>query len=86
MYRELIGQIIGIIAPIMTVISYQLNTKKKVLFVLSAATVATCISYLLLGATVGFALNIVCLLRNICCFFSYGAKRMCGYGSVFSRR
>ena len=75
MYRELIGQIIGIIAPIMTVISYQLNTKKKVLFVLSAATFATCISYLLLGATVGFALNIVCLLRNICCFFLVRSKK-----------
>lgn len=75
MYREIIGQIIGLIAPIMTVISYQLNTKKKVLFALSAATLATCISYLLLGATVGFALNIVCLIRNICCFFFIKSKR-----------
>ena len=66
---EIIGQIIGIIAPILTVISYQMNTKKKVLIALSGATLATCISYLLLGATSGFALNIVCLIRNFSCFF-----------------
>ena len=66
---EIIGQIIGIIAPILTVVSYQMNTKKKVLIVLSAATLATCISYLMLGAMSGFVLNIVCLARNLVCFF-----------------
>ena len=75
MYREIIGQAIGIIAPIMTIISYQLNTKKKVLFALSLATFATCISYLLLGATVGCVLNAVCLIRNLICFFFVKSKR-----------
>ena len=30
---EIIGQIIGIIAPILTVISYQMKTKKSILLV-----------------------------------------------------
>ena len=66
---EIIGQLIGIAAPILTVISYQMNTKRSVLLTLTGATVATCISYFLLGATSGFVLNIACLLRNFCCFF-----------------
>ena len=69
MIEEIIGQIIGIIAPILTVISYQLNTKKSVLTVLTGATVATCISYFLLGATSGFVLNIAGLVRNVFSFF-----------------
>ena len=66
---ELIGQIIGIIAPVLTVISYQLNTKRSVMLVLTGATVAICINYFLLGATSGFVLNVVGLARNICCIF-----------------
>ena len=66
---EIIGQIIGIIAPILTVVSYQLNTKKSVLIALTGATVATCVCYFLLGATSGFVLNVACLLRNLFCFF-----------------
>ena len=69
MIQEIIGQIIGIIAPILTVISYQLNTKKSVLITLTGATVATCVSYFLLGATSGFVLNLAGLVRNACCFF-----------------
>ena len=69
MTLEILGQIIGIIAPILTVVSYQMNTKRSVLIALSGATVATCISYFLIGATSGFALNIACLIRNACCFF-----------------
>ena len=66
---ELIGQIIGTIAPILTVISYQLNTKRSVLLALTGATVATAIGYLLIGAMSGFVLNLVCVARNFICFF-----------------
>lgn len=66
---ELIGQIIGILAPILTVISYQLNTKKSILIALTGATVATAVGYLLIGATSGFVLNLACLARNAVCFF-----------------
>ena len=66
---EIIGQIIGIIAPILTVISYQMKTKKSILLVLTAASVATTVGYLLIGAYSGFVLNIVGIARNIVCIF-----------------
>lgn len=65
----LIGQILGIIAPIITFISYQVNAKKKLLILQTAATLSNCLGYLLLGATSGFALNIVCIVRNIVYYF-----------------
>ena len=68
-YMEISGQIIGIIATIITALSYQMNTKKSLLIVQTTATACTCLSYFLLGATSGFALNVVCLIRNGCFYF-----------------
>ena len=65
----IIGQILGIIATIITVISYQANTKKSLLIIQSIATLCTCLSYFFLGASSGFALNIVCLARNVAFYF-----------------
>ncbi len=67
--KILIGQILGIFAPIITFISYQVNSKKRLLALQTAATLSTCLSYMFLGATSGFALNIVCIIRNIAFFF-----------------
>ena len=61
---EILGQIIGILATVITALSYQMNTKKSLLLTQSLATACTCISYLFLGASSGFALTIVCLVRN----------------------
>ncbi len=69
MTNEIIGQIFGIIAPIITFVSYQVNSKKKLLILQTAATLSTCLSYMFLGASSGFALNIVCIIRNIAFFF-----------------
>lgn len=66
---ELLGQIIGILATVITALSYQMNTKKSLLLTQSLATALTCISYLFLGASAGFALNIVCLVRNGCFYY-----------------
>ena len=74
MLPEILGQTLGIIATLITALSYQANTKNKLLFIQSVATLCTCISYLLLGATSGFALNIVCLIRNVCFFFQKEGK------------
>lgn len=65
----IIGQILGIFAPILTTVSYQVNTKRRLLIVQSIATLCVCISFLLLDAPSGFALNIVCLTRNVAFFF-----------------
>ena len=64
MTPQILGQIVGILATIITALSYQVNTKRNLLIIASAGTTCTCLSYLLLGASSGFALNIVCLVRN----------------------
>ena len=67
--NEIIGQALGIVATIIMAISYQVNNKRGLLAVQSAATLSTCLGYLFLGAMSGFALNIVCLVRNGVFFF-----------------
>lgn len=62
--QMIIGQALGIISTIIGVCSFQVNTKRKLLFLQSVATICTCLSYLFLGAQTGFAMNIVCLARN----------------------
>ena len=64
-----LGQILGVFAPILTTFSYQANTKRRLLFIQSIATLCICISFWLLDATSGFTLNIVCLTRNVAYFF-----------------
>lgn len=76
MTNEIIGQILGIIAPIITFVSYQVNSKKKLLILQTAATLSTCLSYMFLGASSGFALNIVCIIRNIAFFFQDSKSKM----------
>ena len=67
--NNIIGQSLGIIATIITFISYQVNTKSKLLIIQTTATLCTCLSFLFLGASTGFALNIVCIARNISFYF-----------------
>ncbi|MBQ3532662.1 MAG: YgjV family protein [Oscillospiraceae bacterium] len=63
--RFLLGQVLGILATVITVISYQMNTKRSLLLVQTTATACTCLAYLFLDAASGFALNIVCIMRNV---------------------
>ena len=69
MENEIIGQALGILATLITFLSYQVNTKKKLLILQTTATLCTCLSFLFLGATTGFALNIVCIVRNVAFYF-----------------
>ena len=77
--NEIIGQILGIVATIITAISYQVNNKRGLLAVQSAATLSTCLGYLFLGAMSGFALNIVCLVRNGVFFFFDKSQKGAAY-------
>lgn len=61
----IIGNIISFIAVAFTFISYQVNSRKKVLFILCISACISAISFLILGAWTGFAMNIVSILRNI---------------------
>lgn len=67
--QQIIGQTLGILATVITVISYQMNTKRSLLLVQTAATACTCLAYLFLGAASGFALNVVCIIRNVVFYF-----------------
>ena len=46
-----------------------MNTKSRLLIIQTTATLCTCLSFLFLDASTGFALNIVCIARNVTFFF-----------------
>ena len=62
---ELIGHFLGILAIIVFFLSYQVFNKKKLIAMQAVATGLLCLQYFLIGAYSGFALNIVCLIRNL---------------------
>ena len=59
-----IGHFLGFISVGLFCYSYQRTKKDKLLIIQTAATALSCIQYLLIGAYSGFALNIVCIIRN----------------------
>ena len=64
MWYHKLGQIIGYLAPLAFIISYQAKDKKRLLFFQTTAVVLLCVHYALIEAWSGLALNIVCLARN----------------------
>lgn len=72
----IIGQVLGIIATCLTCLSYQANTKRSLLAIQTVATAFTCVSFLFLDAMTGFALNIVCILRNIVFYFQNSRTKL----------
>ena len=75
MRNEFIGQGLGILATVLTFLSYQTNQKRTLLAVQTLATLCTCLSFFFLGATTGFALNIVCIIRNVIFYFLERSSR-----------
>ncbi len=63
---EIAGQIISIVAVIVSFITYQMKSKRGIMVMLSVATGISCIAYALLGGTVALVLNLVSIVRNIC--------------------
>ena len=61
----MIGQVFGMIATILGFISYQVRTKRQLLFMQSSVAAAFCVHYLLIGAYSGMATNAVNILRNV---------------------
>ena len=68
---DILGHIIGFVALAFFFASYQIREKKWLLVAQTGATLLICIQYLLIGATAGFAVNLLCLVRN----FVYFAPR-----------
>ncbi len=66
---EIIGQIVSIVAVIVTFITYQMKSSRAIFVTLSIATGIACVAYALLGGTTALGLNIMSIVRNICyCF------------------
>ena len=61
---KMAGHIVGFAALLLFIYSYQLREKRPLLIVQTGATALICLQYLLIGAYSGFALNLVCLVRN----------------------
>ena len=67
--NEIIGQIISIIAVILFALSYQVKEQRNIIIIQTFGTICWCISYYLIGAMSGFAVNIISIIRNISMLF-----------------
>ena len=65
-FLYVLGQIIGVIAMAIFFISYQFKNQKTLLIIQCIGIITMCTHYLLINATSGLVLNIICLIRNIC--------------------
>ncbi len=68
-YVTLLGHALGFISVALFFYSYQRTQKSKIMIIQTVATALSCVQYLLIGATSGFALNIVCILRNFAFYY-----------------
>ena len=64
-----IGHMLGFISVALFFYSYQCTGKRKLLIVQTVATALSCVQYLLIGAFSGFALNVVCIMRNLAFYY-----------------
>ncbi len=60
-----IGQVLGIIAPVLGILSYQMKTPKKIVLLQLINSVVFCAHYLMIGAITGMTLNLVGVCRNL---------------------
>ena len=61
----IIGQLLGVVAIILGIISYQVKTDKKLLFVLMLNGAVFAVHYYLLGAMPAAVMNTIGVVRNI---------------------
>lgn len=69
----IIGQAVGIIAIIIGIVTYQIKSRRGIMIANIAGTVCFALHYMMIGAYVGMALNIVATVRNI---VFYNTKNM----------
>ena len=68
-YIQLLGHAIGFISVALFFYSYQRSKKSKIMIIQTVATALSCVQYLLIGAASGFALNVVCIIRNFAFYY-----------------
>ena len=61
----IVANIIAFVAVAVTFISYQVNSQKKLLVIQIVATVISAVSFMVLGAWTGVAMNCVEILRKV---------------------
>ena len=64
-----IGHVLGFISVGLFFYSYQCTEKRKLMVIQTVATALSCVQYLLIGAFSGFALNVVCIIRNVAFYY-----------------
>jgi len=69
MTADTIGQIFSIIAMALTVLSFQMKTKKQILMMQTVGSTFFLASYILFGSWAAACLNIVFLIRNTVFYF-----------------
>lgn len=70
----MLGQIFSIVGMILTIVSFQMKTRKQILLMQTAGSVFFLLSYILLESWAAVYLNIVFLVRNIVFYFSKDKK------------
>lgn len=75
-FVTLTGHILGFVSVGLFFYSYQRTKKDKLLIIQTVATALSCVQYLLIGAFSGFALNIVCIIRNFAFYYRDKNQRM----------
>ncbi len=68
-FLTLLGHALGFVSVGLFFYSYQCTQKRKLMVIQTVATALSCVQYLLIGAFSGFALNIVCIIRNFGFYF-----------------
>ena len=68
-----VGQGFGIVAIVLGFVSYQLKTKRQLLFMQSAVAITFCLHYLFIGAYSGLVANVLNVLRNF--IYDYRTKK-----------
>ena len=63
---HIVGQIISVIAVIITFVTYLMKSNTKIFVTNAIATAVSCIAYAMLGGTTALGLNIMCVVRNVC--------------------
>ncbi|MBQ7779135.1 MAG: YgjV family protein [Clostridia bacterium] len=79
----IIGQVIGIVAIIIGIVTYQIKSRRGIMIANIASTVCFALHYMLIGAYVGMALNMVATVRNIVFYNSDMSKKKSTVFSVF---
>lgn len=74
MKPETLGQIVSIAGMGLTVLSFQLKTRKQILLFQSLGSSLWLLSYLLLGTWAGVYINAVFLVRNVIFYFRKDKK------------